>query len=99
MALSGVPSVSLGAESASRAIDGNNETLWSAGAGPPQSYQVTLDKFYQVARIELVVATHGVILSRCSPLVLSSSRKRARARLRRDRTVPTGMARAVAISS
>jgi glucose/arabinose dehydrogenase len=48
--------VSAGADSASNAVDGKGDTLWSAGAGPPQSFQVTFDKFYQIARIELLVA-------------------------------------------
>jgi glucose/arabinose dehydrogenase len=48
--------VSGGAETAANAVDGKGDQLWSAGAGPPQSFQITLDKFYEITRIELVVA-------------------------------------------
>jgi glucose/arabinose dehydrogenase len=49
-------SVSAGADSAQKALDGNSETIWSAGSPPPQSYGLNLDKYYLVSRIELVVA-------------------------------------------
>jgi glucose/arabinose dehydrogenase len=49
-------SASGGAESVNKAIDGDTESLWSAGGPPPQFYQVAFAKFYQVERIELVVA-------------------------------------------
>ena len=47
---------SYGIQSASRAIDGDPETLWSAEFYPVQWLQVTLDSFYLVDRIEMVVA-------------------------------------------
>ena len=44
-----------GLESRLYAIDGNPETSWSSELHPVQSLQVTLDKFYLVDRIEMVV--------------------------------------------
>lgn len=56
VALAGTVSVSAGADSAGKAIDDNSDTLWSAGASPPQTYLVTLDKPYLVNSVQLVVA-------------------------------------------
>ncbi len=44
-----------GLESRKYAIDRDPETFWSSGLPPVQSLQVTLDKFYLVDRIEMVV--------------------------------------------
>ena len=44
-----------GLESRMYAIDGDPETSWSSELPPVQSLQVTLDKFYLVDRIEMVV--------------------------------------------
>ena len=49
-------SVSAGAASAALALDGNANSLWSAGGPPPQTYQLVFDNYYLVSRIELLVA-------------------------------------------
>ena len=56
VALLGSASASNGQESAPLAIDDDPESIWSAGGGAIQWLELTLDKFYLVDRIELVVA-------------------------------------------
>ena len=56
VALLGTASASNSRQSASLAIDDDPESLWSAGAGADQWLEVTLDNFYLVDRIELLVA-------------------------------------------
>ncbi len=56
VALTGSVQVSAGEGSAEEAVDGDPESLWTAGAPPPQTYLVTLDGAYLVDSIELVVA-------------------------------------------
>ena len=48
--------VSSGTHSAFAAIDGDTETPWSAGGHPAQWFEVILDRFALVDRIEMVVA-------------------------------------------
>ena len=55
VALLGSASASNGQESAPLAIDDDPESIWSAGGGAVQWLELTLDKFYLVDRIELVV--------------------------------------------
>ena len=55
VALLGSASASNGQESAPLAIDDDPESIWSAGGGAIQWLELTLDKFYLVDRIELVV--------------------------------------------
>ena len=47
--------VTTGGESRMAAVDGDPQTSWSSKLFPVQSLQVTLDKFYLVDRIEMVV--------------------------------------------
>ncbi len=56
VALKGKATASGGQADAQKAIDGDVNTLWSAGDRPVQWYLVTLDRPYQVDRIDLVVA-------------------------------------------
>ena len=51
----GSASVSDGQESASHAIDNDLESVWTAADFPVQWIQVTLDKFYLIHSVELVV--------------------------------------------
>ena len=55
VALSGAAHVSAGGESSHLAIDGSEETFWSAQGGATQWFQVALDDIYAADRIELVV--------------------------------------------
>ena len=55
VAVLGSASVSDGQESASHAIDNDLESVWSATDFPVQWIQVTLDRFYLIHNIELVV--------------------------------------------
>ena len=48
--------VSSGTHSAFAAIDGDTETPWSAGGHPAQWFEIILDRFALVDRIEMVVA-------------------------------------------
>ena len=56
VALLGSASASNGQASAPLAIDDDPNSTWSAGVGAVQWFEVTLDKFYLIDRIELVVA-------------------------------------------
>ncbi|HEX5414176.1 MAG TPA: PQQ-dependent sugar dehydrogenase [Chloroflexota bacterium] len=56
VALKATISASGGADSATKGVDGDPNTLWGAGGPPPQWYLVTLDQPYLVDRLELVVA-------------------------------------------
>jgi glucose/arabinose dehydrogenase len=55
VALKGTATASGGQDSAAKAIDGNPDTAWGAGGYPVQWFMVTLDKFYLVSRIELLI--------------------------------------------
>ena len=55
VAVYGSGRASAGNESAQLGIDGNEDTIWSAQAAPSQWYQVFLDDFYMVDKIEMVV--------------------------------------------
>ena len=55
VALLGSASASNGQETAPLAIDDDPESIWSAGGGAVQWLEVTLDKFYLIDGIELVV--------------------------------------------
>lgn len=48
--------VSAGADSAAKAIDGDPKTFWSAGAAAPQTITLALDQPYLVDDLQLVVA-------------------------------------------
>ncbi len=56
VALSGQANASNHRESAQVAVDGNVDSTWNSGRFAPQWFMVTLDSFYQVDRMELVVA-------------------------------------------
>ena len=55
VAVSGSAHASAGGESSHLAIDGSEETFWSALGGASQWVLVALDDFYLADRIELVV--------------------------------------------
>jgi glucose/arabinose dehydrogenase len=56
VAIRATVSASSGEDSARKAVDGNPESLWSAGKPAPQSFTVTLDRPYLVNSVQLVVA-------------------------------------------
>ena len=73
VALLGYASASNGQESAPFAIDDDPESIWSAGSGAVQWLEVTLDQFYLIDRIELVVTqapagetSHQILVSGAS---------------------------------
>ena len=55
VAVSGSGRASSGNETSQLAIDGNEDTLWSAQAAASQWFLVYLDDFYRVNKIEMVV--------------------------------------------
>jgi glucose/arabinose dehydrogenase len=55
VALKGKATVSAGQDSAANAIDGDPGKAWNSGQYPVQWYLITLDKFYAVDRLDLLV--------------------------------------------
>ena len=52
-------SASIAGSEPSRAIDGDADTLWSAGAGPPAWIQVDLGAAHAVSEIRLVISQYS----------------------------------------